>query len=376
MWVIVAMTVLCALASLGVDYGRVQVVKSELRRGADAAARAAASNIADTTKCQSVAVAMAAANTADGKPILLEQDTDDIQFVNWDSTTRTYTVLTGADRQRANAIRIRAECDVPLVWGSMLGKRMTHVEAVSVCTVSQGNFGIVGIDSLSMTGRTATSYWSATGSTGGNGGHVASNGDITLSGGATIDGDAYTYTGTVSGGVVAGMISTISAPLVYPPGDATPYFSNNNNSYASSRMKGGSFSLGQKNKMTLPGGNYVFKDFTTASNSQLTFSGPATVYCYGNASLGGQTLTNLNLPRNLKIVMCQGPQGQLPGSITITAGSALYADIYAPQSTLKISGSGAIYGSVVGKVVTLSGSGAIHNDLTFTGHGRGLAIVK
>jgi hypothetical protein len=31
---------------------------------------------------------------------------------------------------------------------------------------------------------------------------------------------------------------------------------------------------------------------------------------------------------------------------------------------------------VVGKTIVMSGSGAIYNDLTFSGHGRGLAIVK
>jgi uncharacterized membrane protein len=43
MWAIGCMTGLCAIASLAVDYGRVQVVKSELRRAADAAARAGSS---------------------------------------------------------------------------------------------------------------------------------------------------------------------------------------------------------------------------------------------------------------------------------------------------------------------------------------------
>src|SRR5437660_1393788 len=46
MWyAIVLMTVLCMLLSLAVDFGRAQLVKTEMRRAADAGARAAASAI-------------------------------------------------------------------------------------------------------------------------------------------------------------------------------------------------------------------------------------------------------------------------------------------------------------------------------------------
>jgi hypothetical protein len=73
--------------------------------------------------------------------------------------------------------------------------------------------------------------------------------------------------------------------------------------------------------------------------------------------------------------MCPGPTGLPPGSLSVTAGAALYADIYAPQSAVTIHGGGEIYGSVLGLTVTMSGSGGIHYDLSLKGAG-GIVMVQ
>jgi hypothetical protein len=374
-WIIIGMTAFCAFASLAVDYGRAQVVKSELRRAADAAARAAASTVGDVTKAQDIAVQYAALNKADGKSAVIAKDTDDIQFVKWDTTTRTYTVLTGTARNAANAVRIRTRADVPLVWGAMLGKSMTHIEAVAICAVAPENYGIIGLNSISMSGRATSSYWSSTGEEIPGGGNIASNGNISLSGGATINGNARSYKGTVSGGTVTGTTAALPTALSFPPGDASAYWTNNANTYAKTWMTGQSFNLSKNQSATLPGGNYVFKDFNTQTGSTLTFTGPTTIYCWGTFNMTGQTVTNSNVPKNLKIVMCTGPTGQTPGSLSVTAGAALYADIYAPQSAVNINGGGEIYGSVLGLTVNMSGNGGIHYDLSLSGAG-GIVMVQ
>ena len=93
--------------------------------------------------------------------------------------------------------------------------------------------------------------------------------------------------------------------------------------------------------------------------------------------LGGQTTTNASLPKNLTIVAVPDPgTGNPPGALTISAGSALYANIYAPQSDITLSGSGNIYGYIVGKSVTASGSAAIYYDLSLAGPSGGLQIVQ
>src|SRR5690349_17625025 len=107
-YIIVLMTLLCGVASLAVDYGRVQLAKTELRRAADAAARAGASSVpADITTATSLAVKYAALNVADGSPVELDPS-NDIDFGLWTSSTKTFTKLTGNSLTGANAIRVTA----------------------------------------------------------------------------------------------------------------------------------------------------------------------------------------------------------------------------------------------------------------------------
>jgi hypothetical protein len=48
--------------------------------------------------------------------------------------------------------------------------------------------------------------------------------------------------------------------------------------------------------------------------------------------------------------------------VTISGSSDLYAEVYAPQSDVTISGRGGFFGSVIGSTLTLSGSGGVHFD--------------
>jgi hypothetical protein len=61
--------------------------------------------------------------------------------------------------------------------------------------------------------------------------------------------------------------------------------------------------------------------------------------------------------------------------MTIGSGSALYANIYAPQSPLTMSGSGAFYGTIVAKSVSMTGGSSINYDASLGSNG-GIALVK
>src|SRR4051794_19052831 len=66
-YVMVMMTVLIAFASLGADYARVQLAKTELQRAADAAARAAAQAMPNgSAAVYTAAAAVARDNLVDG----------------------------------------------------------------------------------------------------------------------------------------------------------------------------------------------------------------------------------------------------------------------------------------------------------------------
>src|SRR5437868_5923487 len=95
LYAVVMVAALAAFCSLAVEWGRVQVAKTELQRGADAAARAAAGTIASgVTAAQDAAISIAAANSCDGTSISLNRS-NDIEFGAWNSSTHTFTVLTG-----------------------------------------------------------------------------------------------------------------------------------------------------------------------------------------------------------------------------------------------------------------------------------------
>src|SRR3954469_946404 len=84
----VAMAALIMIASLAVDLGRVQLIKTELQRAADAAARHAATGLADGTAA-SKASYVAGQNTADGTPVVLVMGggaNDDVQVGHWDGS--------------------------------------------------------------------------------------------------------------------------------------------------------------------------------------------------------------------------------------------------------------------------------------------------
>ena len=97
-----------AFASLAVDFGHVYVVKSELRAAADAAARYGVTGIeGGVTTAQNYAVDAANDNTADGTAVVIDPATD-VEFLSWNKSNGTYTVLSGAARSTANALRVTA----------------------------------------------------------------------------------------------------------------------------------------------------------------------------------------------------------------------------------------------------------------------------
>src|SRR5690349_62803 len=90
LYMIVSMGAICMLISLGVDMARVQLAKTELMRAADAAARAAASQIpSDLATAQTLAQQFSGYNSADGSTVSLSNS--DIQFGSWDTTAKTFT---------------------------------------------------------------------------------------------------------------------------------------------------------------------------------------------------------------------------------------------------------------------------------------------
>jgi Flp pilus assembly protein TadG len=377
--------VFAAIVSLAVDLGRVQMAKTELRRAADAASRAGLSALAtSTTQARSAAVSMAAVNTADGKSVVIDPNLD-VDLGTWDGSTRTFTVLTGSAAASANSVRVTARRTtargnpLSLTFAPVIGLSSCDVTAVSVAARTPGGFGVIGLNFISMSGNATDSYWDGSGTTTGKNGSIASNGTITLGGSSSIQGDAHPGIGQAVSGAssVSGSTSPLTTVLSYANGSAGSYATaNDDGSVPTADMSGNDFTLGNHQSLTLPGGHYVFNNFSIAGTASLTFSGPATIYCYGTFNMNGGTSTYGNLPGNLSIVMIPNPTtGAAPGALNIGGNNALYANFYAPQSAITMSGTGDFYGSMVGLSVSMTGTSYIHYDMSLSGT-DGIAIVQ
>src|SRR4051794_25254491 len=132
-WAMSVLSVLVVMASLAVDYGRVQVAKTQLREAADAAARAGASALGSVSSVQDLAEQLAASNTCDGTPVTIDKK-NDVDFGDWDPTTRTFTVLNGNNRIYAHAVRVTCSRTtangnpIPLMFGKILGQSACDVQ--------------------------------------------------------------------------------------------------------------------------------------------------------------------------------------------------------------------------------------------------------
>jgi hypothetical protein len=372
------MVALCAMASFAVDMGRVVVVKTQLRAAADAAALGAARYVlADLATARNAGISTAHANFADGSPVILASS--DIEFIRWDEDTRTY--VPASSSVPANAVKVTVYRTtargnpVKLPFAQLIGANTCNVTASAIALATPQRYAAVGLDFISMSGNATNAYRSNTMVTFGPNftarGDITSNGDITLGGSSFVDGNAFPGVGkrVIGSNHVSGYCQNNTEPLVYPvadPGNAATV--NDNGLVPSNCTKNGSINLGNQKKLSLPGGTYYFKDLEMGAGSELTFTGPSTLYLTGNVRMDGHAITNADLPKNLRIVMLGAGT-----TVEIKAGTDLFADIYAPLSAIYISGNGDIYGAIVGKSITMSGEAGIHYDMSLLG---GVSLVK
>jgi hypothetical protein len=178
------------------------------------------------------------------------------------------------------------------------------------------------------------------------------------------------YETTITGNAqVTGNTTPRTRPLTLPlvdPGDAE--FINDNElvtSYSGGRRRGRTenpldadrnFSLTGNTTYDLMPGRYYFNDLTLSGQAALNISGPTVIYLTGDLDTAGGRLANdTRIPGNLKILMTGGT-ARLTGNIDF------HAVIYAPNTDVTITGTGSLYGAVVGKTLDMRGTGDIHYD--------------
>lgn len=361
-----ALLVLVGFCSLAVDYGRVQTAKTELQRTADAAARAAVAKISTSVaSAQTAATSVAASNTADGAAVVLA--TEDIEFGTWNSTNRTFTVLSGAARSSANSIRVTARRnDVPLYFATAVGMSTIDVSAIGIASITPNStsspIGFVALNEMDFKKETFIGSYKSSENTNpdeddstGNA-QLSTNGNIKFHKDSTLDGDALlgpsgsldtsnlTMTGTTTS--QAGSVTASASPTWSPT--ANPGGVPQNYTVSSTT--------------TLGGGTYWFTSFKV--NKPLTFSGPATIYVNGDIDLNDPVNTHQSLPANLKIYQIGSNR-----KLDLSKEVSLTAQVHAPGSDMKVKKECIIKGSLIVKTLNADKEGKFFVDEDCTASG-------
>lgn len=242
---------------------------------------------------------------------------------------------------------------------------------------SRHNFGkaVVGLSGIIMSGQASTdSYDSSLGSYDSQPhtaeGDIVTNGPISLSGNAYVNGDAhpgpdYPFSGTPP---VSGSYGTLQAPFTVdpiPPSVVSAAQATNDNSNillnGEPYTGGTAISLTSDDVLTLPGGTYYFTSILVTSDAEIDVTGPSTIYVDGgNVNLAGKGIINAGQPRDLLLY-------STGSSISLSGQSACVGAIYAPTSSVTLTGQENFYGSIICGSNMDSGQAKIHFDLDLLG---------
>lgn len=377
-YILVTWTVIIGFVSLGVDFARVQLVKTQLQRTADAASRAAAAKLSTgVTATQNAAVTWAGYNSADTTSVVVD-GTNDVDFGTWDTSAHTFTVLTGAARSGANAVRVHARRTaakgnaVTLWFASLFGQSTIDVNT-SAIAMQNPSYGTIGLNGIAFHTNTFVASYNSSVSTSPSTSSYNTNGVLqsngTIGTGATAPNNFYgtlslgpsaSNTGATVHGTTNNLASNIPTPaavtmtVVTNPGGVsqTPSLSSN---------------------VTWPGGTYYFTSFTMSNNIALTFSGPATIYLNGNATIhDNDSITAYSSkPANLVIYQAAGD------TFTANDHDTFVGVMQSPGATLTVHDYFTSEGSLVFQSMSLHDYASIFYDESLGGtSGSSISLVK
>jgi Tfp pilus assembly protein PilX len=214
------------------------------------------------------------------------------------------------------------------------------------------------------------------------GGNVGTNGNLTESGGATIDGslstprsgvgscssggvDAETTSGgaTVTGGLIH-LPQAVAYPAPAVPNPAPP--TTNTSVHSTTTYTPGSYgniSVSGGATLHFSAGTYNLNSINLSGGATLSIdSGPVTLNITGTSqatpiSFSGGTISNAGLDPSQFLINYAGT-----GSVTLSGGTASAAVLYAPNASLNFSGGTDFFGAVICAALTDSGGAALHYD--------------
>ena len=409
-WLAISMVALTGLVALGIDMGRVKLARTELQTTADATARAAIWPVPQLQFDEGISRAQAVidANDAGGGAIGYDSADEDLQYGIWWRNTRTFELLPPEFWNHANAARIVTHRSTdrgnPMAMGfaTIVGVDQVDVRTQAIAQIRGGrtgteigNMGIYGIDWVQTNGVTMTDSYDPTAgaydpATAGDGGGIGTNGYIELIGTTFINGGARSgpdgdtspdtdYLEVWPNADVSGWQAPLDEELEFPL--VTPPAVYNNQPLIDAGLLNAQNNLVATGKasLTIPGGTpdnpniYLINDLIIRSNTNVTINGAVEFYITGRVDMTGSVYINDSngvsnpLPSNFKIFVIGD------GTVELGGGSALYAQIYAPESDVKIHGTSetfGLFGGVVGRTVDILGNSAIHVDMSLRWPGQ------
>ena len=217
--------------------------------------------------------------------------------------------------------------------------------------------GLVGSSSVSMSGTCSTdspsidAYMPGS-ATPQNQGDVFTNGKLSLSNKATVNGNATAATFSVSGNsVITGTTTALTQPMVFMPVKIPVGLPSL-----------GTISLSGTSRQLNGPGSFLVGDLMLKNYAQLNVNnsaGPVTLYVTGQVSLSGGASITVTDPNPEKFAIYVASTK----SVTLTGGSTAFNGVvYAPTSTLSLTGSGQFFGSFVAGALQSSGDTKIHYD--------------
>ncbi|MEY2539829.1 MAG: hypothetical protein QOG67_3569 [Verrucomicrobiota bacterium] len=285
-----------------------------------------------------------------------------------------------------------------------------RIEAI-VCPVSSFNEAIMSVGTLDLTNQNIVidSYDSGDPTKSTNGlydpakaqenGDIATDGNLIEAGNAHIYGDVATNAGTVSGAAnISGTERTDfyqePIPVASPSWSAfnastttvtntTTLTASATSGTAASRYELNTISLSGSKTLTLAGNAdgtptyievYVSGDISFSGNAQLILQPGVTakIYFAGNVDVGGNGILNTNnQPLDLQLYGIPPADGSSKHA-NLGGNGQISAALYAPGHDVTINGGGTtghVFGSVIGKTVTMTGVTNLHYDEVLSGGG-------
>ncbi len=285
-------------------------------------------------------------------------------------TTGTYSTTVTQSISNANVYTIASSGGVGTGTGSYGFQQRNITAMVEMASQSGGGSAFFSNGAIQLSGNATTdAYDSRLGpysqTNKSNEGHIGTNttqaGYVMMSGNARVNGNLTIGPGgnpltatQISGNAV--ITGTRSAATALTPMTAV--------TIPSGLASSGALSVAGNDTVTLGAGTYSYTSISVSGNGKLIVTGAATIYVDGNVSISGNGVgTAQNLPPNLTLNV-KGTR-----TVTVSGNGDFYGKIYAPQSSISVTGNGALFGAFTGSSFADSGNGMIHSDKALGGGG-------